>query len=97
MSQRKIRVVVTGGAGFIGSHLIDRLLADDNTEVLVLDNLSRGRLTNLARWQGNPRLDVVQADVRDAQSVQALLYGSDIVYHLAAQSTVMGAAITQLD
>ncbi|TME33210.1 MAG: SDR family NAD(P)-dependent oxidoreductase [Chloroflexi bacterium] len=91
MSQRKIRVVVTGGAGFIGSHLIDRLLADDNTEVLVLDNLSRGRLTNLARWQGNPRLDVVQADVRDAQSFQALLYGSDIVYHLAAQSTVMGA------
>jgi nucleoside-diphosphate-sugar epimerase len=91
MSQRRSRVVVTGGAGFIGSHLIDRLLADDTTEVLVFDNLSRGRIANLARWQGNPRLDLVQADVRDAQSVHALLYGADIVYHLAAQSTVMGA------
>lgn len=91
MSQSKARVVVTGGAGFIGSHLIDRLLEDNNTEVLVLDNLSRGRIANLTRWQGDPRLDLVQADVRDAQSIQALVYGADLVYHLAAQSTVMGA------
>ena len=91
MSHRKARVVVTGGAGFIGSHLIDRLLADDSTEVLVLDNLSRGRIANLARWQGDPRLDLVQADVRDTQSIQALLHSADLVYHLAAQSTVMGA------
>ncbi len=82
---------MTGGAGFIGSHLVDRLLTDECAEVVVLDNLSRGRLANLADWQGNPRLDVVQGDVRDCATVDELIRGADVVYHLAAQSTVMGA------
>jgi UDP-glucose 4-epimerase len=91
MSQGKGRVVVTGGAGFIGSHLVDRLLADSSARVVVLDNLSRGRLSNLARWQGDTRLEVVQGDVRDAATVDELIRGADVVYHLAAQSRVMGA------
>jgi UDP-glucose 4-epimerase len=90
MSQRRGRVVVTGGAGFIGSHLVDRLLTDDCAEVVVLDNLSRGRLSNLAQWHGDPRLDVVHGDVRDAATVDELIRGADVVYQLAAQSTVMG-------
>jgi UDP-glucose 4-epimerase len=81
---------VTGGAGFIGSHLIDRLLTDSCPSVVVLDNLSRGRLSNLARWQGNPRLDILHGDVRDVSTVDELVRGADVVYHLAAQSTVMG-------
>lgn len=91
MSQGERRVVVTGGAGFIGSHLVDRLLTDGSANVVVLDNLARGRLANLARWRADPRLNVVHGDVRDAATVDALIRGADVVYHLAAQSTVMGA------
>jgi UDP-glucose 4-epimerase len=84
---------VTGGAGFIGSHLTDRLLIDDSVEVVVLDNLSRGHLSNLSTWQADTRLSVVQGDVRDEVTVQELVRGADVVYHLAAQSTVMGGVL----
>jgi nucleoside-diphosphate-sugar epimerase len=90
MPLRRARALVTGGAGFIGSHLVDSLLSSGSNEVVVLDNLSRGRLSNLAHWQGDPRLDVTQGDVRDESIVEALMRGADVVYHLAAQSTVMG-------
>jgi nucleoside-diphosphate-sugar epimerase len=91
MHQRTERVVVTGGAGFVGSHLVDRLLADTRADIVVLDNLSRGRLANLARHQTDPRLHIVEGDVRDAGVVAETLRGASFVYHLAAQSTVMGA------
>jgi UDP-glucose 4-epimerase len=91
MYQDSERVVVTGGAGFVGSHLVDRLLADSRAEVVVLDNLHRGRLTNLARHQADPRLRVIEGDIRDAALVSETVRGAKHVYHLAAQSTVMGA------
>jgi nucleoside-diphosphate-sugar epimerase len=86
------RVVVTGGAGFIGSHLVDALLAGEAVHVTVVDNLSRGRLDNLAAWERDPRLTFVEADVREPAAVKAALFGADLVFHLAAQATVMGAA-----
>jgi UDP-glucose 4-epimerase len=89
MLQHAGRVVVTGGAGFIGSHLVDRLLAETRAEIVVLDNLHRGRLENLPRSE--PRLHVVVGDIRDEALVDATLRGTDVLYHLAAQSTVMGA------
>jgi UDP-glucose 4-epimerase len=91
MHQRTDKVVVTGGAGFIGSHLVDRLLADTHAEVVVLDNLHRGRLTNLAQHTDSPRLSVIQGDIRNPDIVAETLRGAEVVYHLAAQSTVMGA------
>src|SRR5215471_2362503 len=91
MHQRIDKVVVTGGAGFIGSHLVDRLLADTQSEVVILDNLHRGRLTNLAQHADSPRLSIIQGDIRDFDIVAQTLRGADVVYHLAAQSTVMGA------
>jgi UDP-glucose 4-epimerase len=91
MHQRTDKVVVTGGAGFIGSHLVDRLLADTHAEVVVLDNLHRGRLSNLAQHADSPQLSIIQGDIRDADLVASTLRGADVVYHLAAQSTVMGA------
>jgi UDP-glucose 4-epimerase len=91
MHQRTDKVVVTGGAGFIGSHLVDRLLADTHSDVVVLDNLHRGRLTNLAQHTDSPRLSIIQGDIRNADVVAETLHGADVVYHLAAQSTVMGA------
>jgi nucleoside-diphosphate-sugar epimerase len=91
MYQRTEKVVVTGGAGFVGSHLVDRLLADSRAEIVVLDNLTRGRLANLARHQANPRLLLRDGDIRDVATVADVVRGADIVYHLAAQATVMGA------
>ncbi|MGH2369810.1 MAG: SDR family NAD(P)-dependent oxidoreductase [Chloroflexota bacterium] len=84
------KIVVTGGAGFIGSHLVDRLLADGRAEVVVFDNLSRGRLSNLASHQADSRLRIVEGDVRDAAAVADALRGAAVVFHLAAQSTVLG-------
>jgi UDP-glucose 4-epimerase len=91
MHQRTDKVVVTGGAGFIGSHLVDRLLADTHADVVVLDNLHRGRLTNLAQHTDSHRLSIIQGDIRNPDIVAETLRGADVVYHLAAQSTVMGA------
>jgi UDP-glucose 4-epimerase len=83
--------VVTGGAGFIGSHLVDRLLERDNRRVVVLDNLHRGRMQNLARHVSNPRFQFVAGDIRDATTVAETFRGASTIFHLAAQSTVMGA------
>lgn len=76
------RVVVTGGAGFIGSHLVDRLLSADY-RVTVIDNFSSGRRENLARHDGNPLLDIQNADILDENRIMELLRGAVYVYHLA--------------
>src|SRR3954469_10896954 len=85
MNDSSQKIVVTGGAGFIGSHLIDRLLTDTRARIMVFDNLSTGRLANLAAQASNPRLDCVVGDVRDAKTVETLLRDTALVYHLAAR------------
>lgn len=80
-----MRVVVTGGAGFIGSHLVDALV-ERGDDVLVLDNLKRGQ-----RAFVHPAATFVEGDVRDTETVAAAFAGARRVYHLAAQSNVMGA------
>ncbi|HEX9259088.1 MAG TPA: NAD-dependent epimerase/dehydratase family protein [Acidimicrobiales bacterium] len=77
------RVLVTGGLGFIGSHLVDRLLGDGD-EVTVLDNLLIGDIRNVAPHQSDPRLRVVVGDARDADVLAPLVAGADVVVHLAA-------------
>src|SRR6266487_4378734 len=89
MPQGVQKIVVTGGAGFIGSHLVDRLLDSGNDEVVVFDNLSRGRLANLAQHRNHPRFEFIEGDVRDARVLADTFRGARFVYHLAAQSTVL--------
>jgi len=91
MPQGVQKIVVTGGAGFIGSHLVDRLLQEHGGDVVVFDNLSRGRLANLVQHRTEPRFHFVEGDVSDAQAVVDVLRDATFVYHLAAQSTVLGA------
>jgi UDP-glucose 4-epimerase len=79
------RALVTGGLGFIGSHLVDRLLAD-RWEVVVLDSLLTGHRSNLAHHRDNPRLEVREGDVRDIQAVSVASRGCDAVFHLAAHA-----------
>src|ERR1700720_3574004 len=80
--------LVTGGAGFIGSHLVDRLLAQGRT-VRVLDNFEIGRRGNLQQHDGNPRLDIVEADVADGAAVAAAMEGVERVFHLAARADIV--------
>ncbi len=78
-----MRALVTGGAGFIGSHLVERLLSEGHA-VTVLDDLSGGRIENLARVRDHPRLQVIVGDVRDPTIVQAAVDSAEVVFHLAA-------------
>jgi UDP-glucose 4-epimerase len=75
--------LITGGAGFIGSHLAESLLADGD-EVVILDNLSTGSLKNIEPFRSNPRLQFVKGDIRDTTLVQLLTSRCEVVFHLAA-------------
>lgn len=82
------RDLVTGGAGFIGSHLVDRLIAEGR-QVRVLDNFEVGRRGNLRQHEGNPRLEIVDGDVADKQAVSTALDGVERVFHLAARADIV--------
>jgi UDP-glucose 4-epimerase len=84
-----MKIVVTGGAGFIGSHLVDRLVLDRAGEVVVLDNFCRGRLEHLE--QSLHQVQIVKGDVRHRTLLSQCMAGVDLVYHLAAQSSVLDA------
>ena len=76
-----MKVFITGGAGFIGSHLCDALVAEGN-EVTILDNLSTGSKKNIAHLEG--KIKVFQGDIRDQKLVETLVEKCDLVLHMAA-------------
>ncbi len=79
------RVLITGGAGLIGSHIVEELLREGLTsEILVLDNFVRGRRENLASALESGRVRVIEGDIRDAATVNPLMEGIDVVFHQAA-------------
>src|SRR5213594_3401396 len=78
------RVVVTGGAGNVGSHLVDAALAAGAREVVALDALVRGVPENLAQALGSGRARLVEIDIRDREAVEANVAGADVVFHQAA-------------
>jgi UDP-glucose 4-epimerase len=78
-----MKALITGGAGFIGSHLAERLLRDGQ-EVTVVDNLSTGSLKNIEGFQNKPEFAFVESDVRDAGLMETLVEQADAVFHLAA-------------
>lgn len=83
MANRSEHVLVTGGAGFIGSHLVERLLADGKT-VTVLDDYSTGREENLEKVASHPGLEIIRARISDCAELPKLARKSGAVYHLAA-------------
>jgi len=82
------RILVTGGAGFIGSSLVDALMKSGNQKVTVLDNLSSGRLANLSYWMDNPNFEFVKADLTNLSSITDTVDRCDAVFHLAANPIV---------
>ena len=74
---------MTGGAGFIGSHLVERLLADGKS-VAVVDDLSTGRLENLRAVRAHPKLRVIESRISACRELAQLVARADSIYHLAA-------------
>ena len=77
------RILITGGAGFIGSHLAEAWIAAGR-EVVVIDDLSTGTLANIAGLQSQPKFQFIQGSIRDPRALAQALAGVDYVYHLAA-------------
>lgn len=77
-----MRALVTGGAGFIGSHLVDALV-DDGIDVVVVDNLASGRVENVS-----PRAELIEGDVADPELVAKAIVGCEVVFHQAALGTI---------
>jgi nucleoside-diphosphate-sugar epimerase len=78
------RVLVIGGAGFVGSHIVDQLLAEPVREIVVLDNLVRGTRNNLAGALADDRVTLVEGTVEDLDLLKDLMRGTDYAFHLAA-------------
>ena len=92
-----MKAFVTGGAGFIGSHLVSRLLESGNADqVVVYDNFTSGQRSYLQALTNDRRLSVVEADLKDAGRVQEAMVGCDTIFHLAANPDI-AKAITQPD
>ena len=81
------KVLVTGGAGFIGSHIVDELLKR-NIETFVIDNLSTGSLENLQQHDGNKLLHVTIGDAKNVGKLMADVSGIDVVFHEAAIASI---------
>ena len=78
-----MRILVTGGAGFIGSHLCERLIGDGHT-VTAIDNFSTGRATNLANLKNADNFTLIEGSILDTQLLTPLVNGADYIFHLAA-------------
>ena len=82
-----MKVLVTGGAGFIGSHVVDRMVAEGHY-VRAIDNLSSGKLENIANHLKSGNIDFVKGDIRNAETVKQCVYGVEAIVHLAAITSV---------
>jgi UDP-glucose 4-epimerase len=87
----KKKILVLGGAGFIGSHLVERLIRGGAT-VTVYDNLKTGRTANLARIRSHPRFRFVEGDVRESKKVKRVVPGHEIIFHFCDDSDIRFAA-----
>src|SRR3954451_22502014 len=76
--------LVAGGAGFIGSHIVELLLDAGAAEGRVIDNMGRGRRDNLSRALASNRVRLIEADIRDFEVMESLVAGCDTVFHQAA-------------
>src|SRR4030066_128921 len=77
------KILITGGAGFIGSHLVDALSKDNH--IIVIDNFSSGKRENLSQHLQNQKVEIIEGDIRDKTLLVNVTKDIDIIYHLAVQ------------
>jgi len=93
-----VKYLVTGGAGFIGSHIVDRLMEHRGNEVIVYDNFSGGRRKFISHHFESPRFRLVEADLLDSRRLERAMNGVEFVYHLAANPDIrLGTEQTRTD
>ena len=80
--------LVTGGCGFIGSHMVDRLLKEGHT-VRVIDNWTTGRTENLEHQKNNPNLKIYHEDIRNKEEIEPIFQNVDYVFHFAALADIV--------
>jgi UDP-glucose 4-epimerase len=80
-------ILVTGGAGFIGSHMVDRLM-QEKSNVIVFDNLISGNLKNIVKWKDNPNFEFIKGDLLDKKNIFHLIQECETVFHFAANPEV---------
>ena len=90
------KVLITGGAGFIGSHLVERLVHEED-EVVVIDNYSTGRFSNMAPFQSKKNFLFYQKDIGDFDSIKELFLGVEAVYHIAGLADIVPSIQRPLD
>jgi len=83
-----MKCLVTGGAGFIGSHLVELLITQGH-EVIALDNLTSGRIKNLSTVESSPKFTFFNADIRDIEAISSAFVGVDWVFHLAGLADIV--------
>lgn len=83
-----MKTIVTGGAGFIGSHLVD-LLMEKGHKVTVIDNFLTGKKENISQWMGNENFQLIEADVSDYEKIKDYFKGIDWVFHLAGSAEIV--------
>lgn len=81
------RSIITGGAGFIGSHLIEKLL-EDGCKIVVVDNFSSGKLENIKELLNDPSITIVKEDLKKPKKLERIVQKSEVIFHLAANPEV---------
>lgn len=84
---------ITGGAGFIGSHLVERLLNTTDATITVFDNFLTGTEKHLEKVRDNPRLTVIRGDIREPELLTQSIAGHDVVYHFASNADIAQAVV----
>jgi len=82
-----LKALVTGGSGFIGSHVVDRLL-DEGYDVTAFDSLTEGKRDNVSHLKNEKRFRLIEGDMREGRSVEKAVEGNDVVFHMAAQANI---------